>query len=74
MTKIRSWLSTAELAAALGITPRRLRDLRKQGLFQLGKHYRIVSGPQSGRPTYQWHRDRCERALEIPMEQREEPS
>ncbi|NJO74619.1 MAG: DNA-binding protein [Leptolyngbyaceae cyanobacterium RM1_406_9] len=70
MPKPSPWKTTTATAAELGITARRLRDLRKQGLFKLGKHYRIVSGPYAAKPTYQWHCDWCASALEVPMEKR----
>ena len=64
------WADTNTAAEYLGITPRQLRKLRKEGLFQIGKHYRVTSSRLSGRPTYLWHCDRCGAALEIPMEKR----
>jgi hypothetical protein len=39
MSKPSPWKLTTAAAAELGITARRLRDLRNQGLFELGKHY-----------------------------------
>lgn len=64
------WVDTNTASKALGISPRHLRHLRSQGLFKLGKHYRIASSPLSARPTYLWHVERCGQALEIPMEKR----
>ena len=65
-----SWVDSNTAAQALGISPRHLRKLRLQGLFKLGKHYRIPCGPLAARPTYLWHVERCGQALEIPMEKR----
>lgn len=64
------WVDTNAAALALGITPRHIRKLRSQGLFKLGKHYRIASSPSCSRPTYLWHVERCGHALEVPMEKR----
>ena len=64
------WADTKTASEALGITSRHLRQLRSQGLFKLGKHYRVASAPLSARPTYLWHVERCGHALEIPMEKR----
>lgn len=64
------WVDSKTAAQALGISPRHLRKLRSQGLFKLGKHYRIPSSPSAARPTYLWHIERCGHALEIPMEKR----
>lgn len=68
--QVSCWVDTSTAAEALGITPRHLRHLRSQGLFKLGKHYRIASSPLSARPTYLWHVERCGHALEVPMEKR----
>ena len=64
------WADTNTAAEALGLKSRHLRKLRLQGLFKLGKHYRVASGPMSARPTYLWHVERCGQALETPMEKR----
>ncbi|NEQ28473.1 MAG: DNA-binding protein [Microcoleus sp. SIO2G3] len=65
------WVDSNTAAKELGITPRRLRQLRKDGLLRLGRHYRIVSKPSASRPAYRWHVDRCAAALETPQEERE---
>lgn len=70
MASTPQWLDTGTSAVVLNISARQLRKLRKDGLFKLGTHYRIVSAPQAARPTYQWHPERCAQALEIPMEKR----
>jgi hypothetical protein len=64
------WADTRAAADFLGITPRQLRKLRKDGLFKLGKHYRITTSPMAAKPNYLWHCERCGAALEIPMEKR----
>jgi hypothetical protein len=65
-----AWLDTNAAATELGLSARQLRRLRKQGLFKLGKHYRITSAPKAGRPTYQWHCQHCSELLETPLEKR----
>lgn len=64
------WLMTADAAAELGISAEQLRKLRRRGLFKVGYHYRDTSVPGSGLPRWQWHRDRCAKALAVPPEQR----
>lgn len=59
----QNWVDTNTAAINLGISPRQIRRLRSQGIFQPGKHYRL-SNPKSRRPTYIWHRLRCANALE----------
>ncbi|MBD2743685.1 helix-turn-helix domain-containing protein [Coleofasciculus sp. FACHB-1120] len=70
MASTPQWLDTAAAAAVLGISARQLRKLRKEGLFKLGKHYRIPSAPGASRPTYQWHCDRIAEVLGTPLEKR----
>ena len=66
----QAWAFTAETAAKLGITPEQLRKLRLNGLFKQGHHYRDTSIPGSGLPRWQWHVERCGKALEAPAERR----
>jgi hypothetical protein len=65
-----SWKMTAEAAELLGLTADQLRKLRRYGLFKQGHHFRDTSVPGSGKPRWQWHVERCTRALAIPPEQR----
>lgn len=66
----REWFPTAEAAAMLGITNNQLRKLRLNGLFKNGFHYRDTSVPNSGLPRWQWHVERCGKALEVAPENR----
>jgi hypothetical protein len=60
----KQWLPTAEAAFQLSITATQLRKLRLNGLFRNGYHYRDISVPNSGLPRWQWHIERCSKALE----------
>jgi hypothetical protein len=60
----RQWLLTAEAALQLGITATQLRKLRLNGLFKSGHHCRDISVPNSGLPRWQWHVERCSKAIE----------
>lgn len=64
------WLLTPAAAESVGISAQQLHRLRRKGFFKLGTHFRIISPPDAIRPTYQWHSERCAKALEIPMEKR----
>lgn len=66
----QEWLHTKEAASKLGISEEQLRKLRLNGLFKQGYHYRDTSIPGSSRPQWQWHIERCSKALEIPSEKR----
>jgi hypothetical protein len=59
------WLLTAEAALHLNLTATQLRKLRLNGLFKSGHHYRDISVPNSGLPRWQWHVERCSKALEV---------
>jgi len=65
-----NWMNTTQASQALDITPRQLRQLRKDGFFKIGQHYRIISRSQAARPTYQWHVNNCLKALNTPLEKR----
>ncbi|MDA0673050.1 MAG: type IV toxin-antitoxin system AbiEi family antitoxin domain-containing protein [Cyanobacteria bacterium] len=67
------WQFTAAAATALGISATQLRRLRRNGLFKVGHHYRDTSLPGSDKPRWQWHIERCTRALATPPEQRDQP-
>lgn len=69
MTKA-DWVATGIMCEALGISDKHLWRLRDEGLLKEGTHWRNIARPQAARPTYRWHLKRCEKALEIPAEQR----
>ena len=70
----QQWFPTGEAASLLGISPEQLRKLRLNGLFKASYHYRDTSIPGSGRPCWQWHIERCGKALSVPPEKRPVPS
>jgi len=59
----KDWIETTQAAEQLGITSRQLLELRRQGHFKSGKHYR-KKHPAAHRPTYLWHVERCSEILE----------
>lgn len=73
MTAIqKQWFFTSEAAAALDLPAEKLRELYRNGMFQMGFHVRDVSAPKSKRPTLQFHVDRCSKQLETPPEKRKQ--
>jgi hypothetical protein len=64
------WVITQQAAQALGVSPEQLRKLRRRGLSKIGHHYRDTSVPGSGLSRWQWHVERCGKALAVPPEQR----
>lgn len=64
------WLSTQQAASRLGISAEQLRRLRRKGFLKVGHHCRDTSVPGSNLSRWQWHVDRCSKALDIPPEKR----
>lgn len=57
------WQPTQLAAKSLGLSPDQLRNLRLNGVFVEGQHYRDTSLPNSLRPCWQWHVERCNQQL-----------
>jgi len=75
MKKIRpkldqNWISTLQLAKALGVCTKTLYRLKNSGALKPGKHYIIVSVSSPIRPTFRWHLERCESAMGITLDKR----
>jgi hypothetical protein len=64
------WVDTPTLLKSLSISRSTLIRYRRNGVFRLGKHYRIISLPKSKNPTYRYHLDLCAAELGKPLEQR----
>jgi hypothetical protein len=64
----QNWISTAQMAEALGVCTKTLYRLRDSGCLKPGKHYLIVSPSFAVRPTYRWHQERCEAAMGVSLE------
>lgn len=62
------WVSTAQAAGDLGISPRRLRELKAD--LTPGVHYLIASRRNAGRASYLWSVEAIEAFLGSPMEAR----
>jgi hypothetical protein len=60
---ISEWQPTHLAATFLGLSPDQLRNLRLRGVFVEGQHYRDTSLPNSARPCWQWHVERCNQQL-----------
>ncbi len=55
------WVTTRELATALGVSNSFLWKNRET-LFKQGEHWRLVN-PYAWRPTYRWHLERCQKLM-----------
>lgn len=67
---ITDWQTTDLAARSLGLSSDQLRNLRLRGFFSDGYHVRDASVPNSRRPYWQWHIQRCEAALEASKKSR----
>ena len=64
--KPEEWLETREAARLLNHAPASLNAKRRNGWFELGKHYRIANANPSAQGTgvrYEYHVDRCKARL-----------
>jgi hypothetical protein len=68
----KQWFFTSDAAAELDLSAEKLRELYRNGMFQMGFHVRDVSAPKSKRPTLQFHIERCSQQLEMPPEKRKQ--
>ena len=67
---VSDWQTTDLAAQSLGLSPDQLRNLRLRGFFRDGYHVRDSSMPNSRRPYWQWHIQRCEETLEASKKSR----
>ncbi len=66
----KDWISTSDAASELGISRGHLLNLKTDGTFKLGKHFRDVRRTNAARATYRWHLPSCAAKLNIPPERR----
>lgn len=64
----RLFLNSRSAASLLGMSPRRLRELRPD--LELGNHYLIASRKNAVRPTYVWNVIEIQNYLAQPLERR----
>ncbi|MBD2088891.1 DNA-binding protein [Microcoleus sp. FACHB-1515] len=57
------WVTTARMCEVLSCTRQHLQHLRNEKILKLNKHYRNIS-PQAARPTFRWHEENVQRAIE----------
>lgn len=62
------WVPTVQAAGELGISPRRLRELKAD--LSPGVHYLIASRRNAGRPSYLWDVGAIEQFMSQPGEVR----
>jgi len=61
----KDWLSTSEAASELGISRGHLFNLKTDGTFKTGKHFRDIRRTNGARATYRWHLPNCASILDL---------
>jgi hypothetical protein len=64
----QNWISTSEAANELGISRNHLFNLKTDGTFKHGKHFRDVRRTDAARATYKWHLPNLQKTLDLKPE------
>lgn len=59
------WVSTSDAASELGISRNHLFNLKNDGTFKKGKHFRDVRRTHAARATYKWHLPNLQKTLDF---------
>lgn len=51
----KNWISSSDASTKLGISKRHLFQLKTDGTFKQGKHFRDILRTNSMRATYKWN-------------------
>lgn len=60
----KDWVSSSAAAIELGISKRHLFNLKSDGTFKHGKHFRDVRRSNSMRATYKWNLPAIQKILD----------
>jgi len=61
----QDWISTSDAASLLGISRGHLLNLKTDGTFKRGKHFRDVRRANAARATYKWHLPNLQKTLDL---------
>jgi hypothetical protein len=61
----KDWISTSDAASELGISRNHLLNLKTDGTFKRGKHFRDVRRTNAARATYKWHLPNINKTLNM---------
>lgn len=64
------WVSTSDAASQLGISRNHLFNLKSDGTFKLGRHFRDIRRTNAVRATYRWNLPRLQKVLDMGPEVR----
>ncbi len=59
------WISTSDAASELGISRNHLLNLKTDGTFKRGKHFRDIRRTNAARATYKWHLPNLQKTLDL---------
>lgn len=68
--KTLEWASTTIAVAELGISRGHLLNLKEDGTFKAGEHWRDIRRTDANRATYRWHIPSIQKILSIGPEVR----
>lgn len=60
----KDWISTSDAANELGISRNHLLNLKTDGTFKQGKHFRDIRRTNSMRATYKWNLPALQKILD----------
>lgn len=64
------WVSTSDAAENLGISRKHLLNMKSDGAFKSGKHFRDIRRTNAARATYKWHLPNLHKLLSLGPEVR----
>jgi len=65
-----NWVSTSDAASELGVSRGHLLNLKTDGTFKQGKHFRDVRRTNAMRATYKWNLPALQKILDLGPEVR----
>ncbi|MEG3861042.1 hypothetical protein [Microcoleus sp. herbarium12] len=66
----QDWISTSDAASELGISRGHLLNLKADGTFKCGKHFRDIRRTNAMRATYKWNLPALQKILDMGPEVR----
>lgn len=60
----KDWLSTSDTASELGISRNHLLNMKVDGTFKQGKHFRDIRRTNAMRATYRWNLPALQKILD----------
>lgn len=61
----KNWISTSDAASELGISRNHLLNMKIDGTFKQGKHFRDIRRTNAMRATYKWNLPALQKILDL---------